>query len=90
MSKRDYPKEKIETNISCETLDYCVIKSEANYNPEIIHEINSTNKKPETVVKEIIEVIKGKRKTKHIDWSKKLFKEKIDIKALQSLRASSL
>ncbi len=85
ISKRKYSKIKIENNISCEILDYCLIKSEANYTKNIIYEINTTNKTPKKVVKEILEVINGKRKTKHIDWSKKIFKDKIDIKKLKDL-----
>lgn len=92
LAKRKYSKEKIETNVSCEILDYCVLKSESNYNAESIYEINSTNKKPEKVAKEILEIITGKNKEKnkekgrkHIDWSKKMFKEKIDIKKIKAL-----
>ncbi len=80
LSKRDYSKEKIENNVSCEILDYCLVRSEKNYNK--IFEINTTNKKPEKVVTEILEVLKGKRKTKHIDWSKKIFNDKINFKDL--------
>lgn len=83
LSHRNYPKEKIENNISCEILDYCIIKSEKNYSNII--EVNTTNKKPENVVKEIIELIKGKRKSKNIDWSKKIFQEKIDLKKIKDL-----
>ena len=49
----------------------------------LLKQINSTNKKPEKVAKEILEIITGKNKEKnkekgrkHIDWSKKMFKEK--------------
>ncbi|MCC7552245.1 adenylate kinase family protein [Candidatus Micrarchaeota archaeon] len=83
LSKRNYSKEKIESNISCEILDYCLVKSELLYKK--IFEINTTNKKSLDVANEIIEVIKGKKKTKHIDWSKKIFNDKLNLKKLKDL-----
>ncbi|MFA5382640.1 MAG: adenylate kinase family protein [Candidatus Micrarchaeia archaeon] len=85
LSKRKYIKDKLENNISCEILDYCLLKSESNYPIEIIYEINTTNKTPIKVIKEIQDILKGKKKNKHIDWSKKIFNEKIDLKKIKDL-----
>ena len=85
LAKRDYPKEKTNNNVMCEVLDYCVIASSKSYRVVKMAEVNTTNKRKETVVKEIIDILDGKRKPKHIDWSSKMYKTNVNfIKELEN------
>ncbi|MCD6549370.1 adenylate kinase family protein [Candidatus Micrarchaeota archaeon] len=88
LKKRRYNKQKVKDNVVCELIDYCVIKSENVYNKQNVPvvEVNTTNKSVEKVVSEILEIIKGVRKPKHIDWSSRMFRSNVDfIRQLENL-----
>lgn len=74
---RGFPEEKIYENVLAEILDYCLQEALTFYKPERIHEINTTNKNVDGAIREIMMVIKGKRKPKIgvFNWLRKLEKE---------------
>ena len=81
LKRRGYNKEKIKDNVECELIDYCIIKSENVYNKQNVPivEVNTTNKSVQRVVSEILEIIKGLRNPKHIDWASKMFNSNVDF-----------
>ena len=80
LSKRGYSRRKIGSNVVCELLDYCVTMCEKHYAKDVkLIEVNTTNKSPERVALEIIEIIKGKRRKRHIDWGTRLYKKGVDF-----------
>lgn len=69
LSERGYPKRKISENVEAELVDVCLV--EAIDKHENVIEVDATNKPPEKVVDEILELLnKGvKRKIGIIDWT---------------------
>jgi len=72
LGKRGYTKTKIDENLLCEKLDYCLLKSELNYRC-IILQVDTTKSKPLTAAKRIATAIKHKKKSlDNVDYSKQL------------------
>lgn len=62
LQKRGYLKGKIHDNMMCEYLDCCLIEALKVGHRRHLHEIDTTNKTPSQVSKEIIDVLKRKKK----------------------------
>jgi len=76
LSARRYPKEKADENLMAEMLDYCTIRSLANYPEGKVFEID-TGKAIGENAKEMELILKGKGKkfaAGWVDWSKELEK----------------
>ena len=72
MKKRKYGKKKIEENLFAEMLDYCSQTAQRNYKKTPV-EIDTTRRKPAETIKEIIGVIKKrKKKLDKVDFTKEL------------------
>jgi len=71
MKKRRYGKKKIEENLLAEMLDYCYQKAQKNYRKSPV-EIETTKRKPAETIKEIIGVIRKRRKMDKVDFTKEL------------------
>jgi len=72
LGKRKYGKKKLEENLLAEMLDYCVQLSEKNYRRKPV-EIDTSRRKPAETIKEIIGVIrKRKKKVDEVDFTKEL------------------
>lgn len=69
--------EKNLENVAAEILDVCLWDAVNAYGVKKICEIDTSNKKPEDVVKEILAVLRGKIKATigKVDWLKKLEEE---------------
>jgi adenylate kinase len=69
LSERGYPKKKISENVEAELVDVCLV--EAIDKHENVIEVDATNKSPEEVASEILELLnKGiKRKIGIVDWT---------------------
>ena len=73
LQKRNYSKQKIKENILAELLDYCTQVAHTNFKGKTrIVEIETGNKKASSVAREIIMIIKNKRRTKEISYKKEL------------------
>ncbi len=74
---KGFPEKKIYENIWAEILDSCLQEALTLYKSRQIHEVDTTDKNVNEVVKEIMMVVKGKRKPKIgvCNWLKKLEKE---------------
>lgn len=69
LSKRGYPKKKVSENVEAELVDVCLVEAiESNEN---IIEVDTTNKTPEEIVEEILNLMKAgvKRRFGIVDWS---------------------
>jgi len=76
LSARKYPKEKADENLMAEMLDYCTIRSLANYPERKVFEID-TGKKIGENLREIEAILKGKGRkfaAGWVDWSRELEK----------------
>ncbi len=62
LKKRNYSKDKVEENVLCEILDSSLIESLEFKHKKHLYEINTTNKNPEKIVNEILEIIQKKKK----------------------------
>ena len=71
MKKRGYGKKKIEENLFAEMLDYCSQKAQRNYKKTPV-EIETTKRKPAETIKEIIGVIRKRKKMDKVDFTKEL------------------
>jgi adenylate kinase len=71
LRRRGYPEKKVLENVEAEILDACLI--EAIQNKHKIHEIDTTEKKVDEIVSEIISIIKKKKKSKFgkVGWLEK-------------------
>ncbi|MBI5228765.1 adenylate kinase family protein [Candidatus Micrarchaeota archaeon] len=79
MKKRGYSPEKIRDNLLCEILDYCLLKTELNYPPEKIIQINaSKNLSPKKILGRINRI-----KSDKVDWAEMLLKNKQIQEALR-------
>ena len=67
---RGYGQEKIKENLAAEILDVCLYDAVSICGEEKVCEIDTTSKKLEEVVKEIISIIEGKKKREVglVDW----------------------
>jgi len=77
LKKRKYNTEKINDNITCETLDYCSLKSEKYYDQ--IFDVDTTDRTVLGCVKKIIQIIKGKDKGDVIDWADELYDTEVKL-----------
>lgn len=77
LMKRNYSKKKIRENLESEMLDLILI--EAIQNKHKVHEIDTTNKSNKIVAREILKVLRGKKKAKYgnIDFSKYIFSKNL-------------
>jgi len=62
LKNRGYLKGKIHDNMFCEYLDCCLIEALKAGHKRHLHEIDTTHKNPKEVAKEIIDVLKRKKK----------------------------
>ena len=71
---KNFSEEKTCENVWAEILDSCLQEALAFYDVKQVHEVDTTNKKTDEVVKEVLEVIGGKRKPEVgiFNWLKKL------------------
>jgi adenylate kinase len=84
---RDYSKEKINSNILSETLDYSTILAEKNFGKRKVWEIDTTNKTISQVAAQIKEIINGKRKKKKpISFPEALFQEAITLRDFKNIK----
>ncbi|MDD5317828.1 MAG: adenylate kinase family protein [Candidatus ainarchaeum sp.] len=72
LGRRKYPPAKTRENVFAELLDYCTIRSEQNYGKRKVAEMDTTKSSPESAAREIVAILKGKRKPKEVSWAKKL------------------
>jgi len=70
LKKRGYDKNKIDENIMCEYLDTCLIEALDVGHKRHLHEIDTTNKNPKNVAKEIIDILNRKKEKSYgkIKW----------------------
>lgn len=68
---------KIAENVEAEIIDLCLYDAIKAYGTEKVLEIDTTDKKPEKVVEEILAVLRGEKKASvgKVDWLAKLEKE---------------
>jgi len=84
---RGYSKEKINSNILSETLDYSTILAEKNFGKRKVWEIDTTNKTISQVAAQIKEIINGKRKKKKpISFPEALFQEAITLRDFKNIK----
>ncbi len=86
LSSRGYAKNKISKNAMSEMLDYCVIKSRANYKKVI--ELDTTDSSPAEIAQEIAVADFAKIKSDKVDWSSKLLD--IDVRELVARKMAKL
>ncbi len=69
-AKRKYSEEKAGDNISSEIIGVCLYDAIKKFGRDKVAEIDSTAKKPEKVVNEIISILEGKSKRSigKVDW----------------------
>ena len=72
LKKKRYNKEKIRENVEAEILGICTY--EAIKNKHKVCEIDTSKKKANDVVKEIIDLMKGKKKTQLVKWGEEFFR----------------
>ncbi len=72
--QREYKKEKILENLAAEVLDVCLYDAIKRYGVDKVCEIDTTGKKPEDVVEEIINILDKKKNCRVglVDWLGKL------------------
>ncbi len=72
LKRRKYPKRKVMENVETEILDSCLIESIQNKHRKI-HEINTSDRKIDDIVNEIIKIINGRKKPSYgkTSWMKK-------------------
>ncbi|WP_423792161.1 adenylate kinase family protein [Methanocaldococcus indicus] len=69
LEKRNYNKKKVMENVQAELLDVCLCESKGK-----VYEIDTTNKKVDEIVDEILDAIKHKKERKGIvDWLSKYY-----------------
>ncbi len=74
LEKRKYAKKKIDENILCEMLDYCLLKTELNYKCRIL-QTDTTKTTPQAAAQRIALAIKHKKKSlDSVDHSNRLLK----------------
>ena len=72
LTRREYPKKKINENIEAELIDYCTQLAEKNLTCPV-YELDTTKSNPKKTVEEIELIVKGKGKrfkAGSVDWSK--------------------
>ena len=75
LQRRKYPKQKREENVLAEMLDYCTLLVRKNFKGKQIIEIDTSKRSINNCVREIINVIKGKKKKiDNVNYSKELEK----------------
>jgi adenylate kinase len=72
LKKKGYNKEKIRENVEAEILGICTY--EAMKNKHDIYEIDTSKKKADEVMEEIINLIKRRKKTKLVGWGEEFFR----------------
>ncbi len=70
LKRKEWNEEKINTNVEAEVLDYCLIKSEENY--ENVYQVDTTSRTPEEVVEKVVGIIFGREGGDEVDWSEYL------------------
>ncbi|RLG78125.1 MAG: adenine methyltransferase [Thermoprotei archaeon] len=78
--KRGWPLRKVAENVEAELLGVCTRNAVDELGPELVVEIDVTNKRPEDVVEEILKLLKnGKRPQENwIDWTILLTDEELE------------
>ena len=72
LTKREYPKKKINENVEAELIDYCTQLAEKNLTCPV-YELDTTKSNPKKTIEEIELILKGKGKrfkAGSVDWSK--------------------
>lgn len=74
METRGFKQEKIRENLEAEILDVCLTDALATCGSEKVCELDTTDKKTAEVVKEVLQILNGKRQcqTGIVDWLGKL------------------
>lgn len=77
LESRHYSKRKIAENVASEILDVCLFDAVKRFGAKKVHEIDVSSRDAEDVVREMIDVLEGKRERKIgiVDWLGKLEKE---------------
>lgn len=77
MLKRGFGGRKVKENLAAEVLDVCLYNAVKTCSVEKVCEINATDKKAEEIVKEILDVLEGKKACAVgiVDWLGKLENE---------------
>jgi adenylate kinase len=67
---RGYCRGKVKENVEAELLDVCLVDAIEAYEPEQVCEVDTTDRKPEDVVEEILSIIKGDKPCSRgrMDW----------------------
>ncbi|MEW5761174.1 MAG: AAA family ATPase [Candidatus Thermoplasmatota archaeon] len=82
LKKKKYNNQKIKENICAEAIDYILLEAYRKHRNRI-WEIDTTNKKPKDVAREIVEVLKLKKfseyKIGNIDWSNEIYENPLDF-----------
>ena len=70
LSARGYSDEKIRENMEAELIDLCLIEAVEALGPEVVCEINTTDKAPEEAANEVIAIIYKRKPCRRglIDW----------------------
>ncbi|MBI5253662.1 MAG: adenylate kinase family protein [Euryarchaeota archaeon] len=72
--KQGFKGEKLRENLEAEALDVCLIESLERHSH--VYEIDTSEKTPETIVKDVLRILKGETdeyKPGKIDWSEEYF-----------------
>jgi adenylate kinase len=74
LAKRGYSRKKVDENVLCEMLDYCLLKSELNYRCRVL-QLDTTGRTGLQSAKRIAMAIKNKKKRMdNVNHSKRLLK----------------
>ena len=70
LRSRGYGEGKVKENVEAELLDVCLVEAIKNLGPERVCEVDTTGKKPEEVVEEMMAVIQGTKPCRYriVDW----------------------
>ncbi len=70
LRSRGYGEGKVRENVEAELLDVCLVEAIKNLGPKRVCELDTTGKKPEEVVEEVMAVIQGTKPCSHriVDW----------------------
>jgi len=70
LAERGYGERKILENVQAEVLDVCLVEAVRAYGPELVYEIDTTGRRPEDVVAEMLSAIEERAggRVGVVDW----------------------
>lgn len=70
LEARGYPEGKVQENVEAEMVDVCIVEAQGALGPEIVCEIDTTDRTPDEVVEEIASIIRGRKPCVRckVDW----------------------